>query len=148
MSIEPHRSTTSVGERRDGGLVGDVDGEADPVREELGRGFGPVQVGHDDARALGREPVGDREPDALSCSRDDRDLAVEWPRHCSLLEVVRGMGIGTGTPIPYRSAENEVGVRMRFCWVWISGWILPMNAFQSSRAIRAARRSSRCAKLS
>ncbi len=49
---------------------------------------------------------------------------------------------------PYWIGENEVGVRMRFCWVWISGWSFAMTAFQSSRAISAARRSSRCAKLS
>ena len=88
----------------------------------------PLEVGDDDARALAREPVGDRAADALRGAGDDRDLAVERAHQ--------------------RSGENDVGTRMRFCCVWISGWILARNAFQSSRACSRARRSSRSSKLS
>ena len=65
MSIEPHRSTDLVDERLDRRLVGDVGRQPDPVRERLGRGLGALEVGDDDARALGREAVGDRVADPL-----------------------------------------------------------------------------------
>ena len=43
-----------------------------------GRGLvGALQVGDDDPRALGGEPVRDRVTDALRGAGDDRDLAVE-----------------------------------------------------------------------
>ena len=61
------------------------------------------------------EPVGDRAADPLRAARDERDLPGE-----------RAELICSG--------EKDVGTRMRFCCVWISGWILARNAFQSSRA--------------
>ena len=105
-------------------LVRDVGGEPDPSGKRGCRLLGALQVGDDDACALGREAVGDRVPDPLRCAGDDRDLAVERAHASS-------------------SGENDVGTRMRFCCVWISGWILARNAFQSSRAWSAARRRSR-----
>ena len=132
MSIEPQRSTTSSTSDWTDASSATSAVEADAVRERLRRRLGPLEVGDDDARARGREPVGDRVADALRPAGDDRDLAVELTHRCP----------------SYWIAENGVGVRIRFCWVWINGWILPMNAFQSSRAWRAARRSSRSAKLS
>ena len=59
------------------GLVRDVGGDADAVRERRGRLLGAVQVGDDDARALRRQALGDRAADALRRAGDDRDLAVE-----------------------------------------------------------------------
>ncbi len=88
--------------------------------------LGALQVGDDDPRALGGEPVGDRVPDALRAAGDERDLAVE-------LHLI---------------GENETGTRIRFCCVWMSGWILARNAFQRSSAWSRARRSSRSPALS
>ena len=86
-------------------LVGDVDGRGRRLAGTRGCGLlGALQVGDDDARALVGEPVGDRAADPLRRAGDDRDLAVERPH-------------------AYRSGEKDVGTRMRFCWVWISGWI-------------------------
>ena len=79
MSIEPHRSTTSSTSACDRGLVGDVDREADAVRERRGGRLRSSEVGDDDARSLRREPVRDRVADALRAAGDDRDLAVELP---------------------------------------------------------------------
>ena len=133
MSIEPHCTTASLTSASTAGFVGDVGCEADPVREGFGGRLRPPEVGDHDPRSLGREAVGDGMTDPLRTACDECDLAVELTH--------------SGSPF-YWSAENGVGVRILFCWVWMSGWILPMNAFQSSRAISAARRSSRCAKLS
>ena len=133
MSIEPHCAIGVVDKRLNAGFVGDVGREPDTVREGFGRGLCPPEVGDHDARSLGRKAVRDGVTDALRTACDECDLAVELTH--------------VESPF-YWSAENGVGVRILFCWVWMSGWILPMNAFQSSRAISAARRSSRCAKLS
>src|SRR5260221_12571661 len=40
-----------------------------------------------------------------------------------------------------RSGEYDVGTRIRFCWVWISGWILPRNVLKASSACSFARGS-------
>jgi hypothetical protein len=120
-----------VDEPRDLRLVGDVGGEAHPVRVRRGRLLGAAQVGDDDPGALGSEPVGDRPADPLRRSGDDGDLPLKL-RH---------------DPLFYAIGENDVGTRMRFDCVWISGWILARNACQSLLACRAARRSSRSAKL-
>ena len=79
-----------------------------------------AQVGDDDARAFGREPVGDRAADPLRRAGDDGDLAVERAHQ--------------------RTGEKDVGTRMRFCCVWISGWIFARNAFHASSAWSFARR--------
>ena len=50
---------------------------ADAAVERQRRLLRAAQVGDDDARALGGEPVGDRAADALRRARDDGDLAVE-----------------------------------------------------------------------
>ncbi len=128
-SSEPQCSTVSSTIRSHGGLVRDVGGEADPTRVGAGGLVRSTEVGDHDPGALGREAVGDRLADALRRAGDERDLAVE------LAHVVP----------PQRIGENAVGTRMRFCCVWISGWIDTRNAFQSSRACSAARRSSRAA---
>ena len=70
-------------------------------------------------------PVGDRATDALRGAGDERDLAVERAHQ--------------------RIGENEVGIRMRFCWVWISGWMPAEEVRHSGSACSAARRSSRSA---
>ena len=66
-----------VGEPLHRGLVGDVRGDPDPVREGGGRLLGALQVCDDDPRALARETLGERPADPLGRPRDDRDLAVE-----------------------------------------------------------------------
>src|SRR5215212_11134774 len=109
-------------------LARDVDGEAYAVGERAGGLLRPGEVGDDDACAVARETLGDRAADPLRRARDDGDLPVERAHQ--------------------RSGEKAVGTRIRFRWVWISGWILPRNAFQRSSAWRRARRSSRCAKFS
>ena len=101
---------------------------ATPSVERQRRLLRAAQVGDDDARALGGEPVGDRAADALRRAGDDGDLAVERAHQ--------------------RTGEKDVGTRMRFCCVWISGWIFARNAFHASSAWSFARRSSRSAKLS
>ena len=79
---------------------------------EDGVELGPGEVGDDDARALRGQALGDRTPDSLRRAGDDGDLAVERAHQ--------------------RSGENAVGTRMRFCCVWISGWILARNVFHAS----------------
>src|SRR5262249_51198432 len=87
-----------------------------------------VQVGDRDRRALAFEPVRDRAADPLRAARYDRNLAPEAAAH--------------------RRGENAVGTRMRFCWVWMSGWIFARNSCQRSSAWSRARRASRSPKLS
>ena len=41
------------------------------------------------------------------------------------------------------SGENAVGIRIRFSWVWISGWIFARKAFHVSSAWSSARRRAR-----
>ena len=96
-------------------LVGDVGADA---------AFGRVEVGDHDLGTVRRETVGDRAADPLRTAGDERDLAIE---------------------AGHRIGENEVGIRIRFCWVWISGWILARNPFQVSSAWSSPRRRSRSA---
>ena len=112
-----------VGQALDVVLVGDVDGEPDAVRERRGGLVGSVQVGDDDARACGGQSFGDRAADALRRAGDDGDLAVEGSHQ--------------------RIGEKEVGMRMRFCWVWSSGWSRARKSFHASSAWSFARRSRR-----
>ena len=46
------------------------------------------------------------------------------------------------------SGEKEVGIRIRFSWVWISGWILARNATHASSAFSSRRRLARSSKSS
>ena len=71
------------------------------------------------------EPVGDRPADALRAAGDDRDLPVEL----------------THQP----SGENEVGTRILFCCVCMSGCTLRRNSCQRSSAWSRPRFSSRSA---
>ena len=95
--------------------------------------LGRVQVGDHDRRGLGREPLGDRRSDPLRAAGDERDLALE---------------------ATHLSGENEVGIRIRFSWVWISGWIFARKATQrlvrlqlpaAPRPRRRSRHMPRCA---
>ncbi len=99
-----------------------------PPSYEARRFLRAAQVGDDDPRALGREPVRDRAADPLRRPGDDATLPSERAHQ--------------------RIGEKEVGRRIRFCCVWISGWIFARNAFHASSACSLARRSSRSAKLS
>ena len=112
----------------DGRLVGNVDLEPDAVRERLRRLARVLEVGDDHARARVGEASRDRVADALRAAGDDCDLPVESAAH--------------------RSGENEVGTRIRFCCVWISGWIFARKRCQRSSACSCLRRSSRSPKLS
>jgi hypothetical protein len=87
--------------------------------------FRRVEVGDDDDRALGGEAVGDCSADPLRPAGDNRHLALELLRH--------------------RSGENEVGIRIRFSWVWIRGWTLARKATQVWSAWSSARRRCRSA---
>ncbi len=128
MSIRPQRSSAVVRELLDGGLVGDVGGDPDSLGERGGGLLRALEVGDDDPRALARESLCERPADPLCGSGDERDLAVEGAHQ--------------------RSGENDVGTRILFACVWISGWIFARNAFQSSRACSRARRSDRSSRLS
>ena len=122
--MPPQRATVSSTMPRHVVLVRDVGRDPDAVRERRGRLLGAREVGDHDARALGGEPLGDRAADPLRGAGDDGDLAVERAHQ--------------------RIGEKDVGIRMRFCCVWISGWILPRNSFQPVVAPGArARRCSR-----
>ena len=81
--------------------------------------LGRVQVGDHDRRALGREPLGDRRSDPLRAAGDERDLALE---------------------ATHLSGENEVGIRIRFSWVWIRGWIFARKATHASSDWSSRRR--------
>ncbi len=77
------RGERGGGQRLDRGAVGDVGrhGEGPPPPRELGGallGGRPVDVGDDDARALGGEHRGDAAPDAAGGTGDDGDLIGEW----------------------------------------------------------------------
>ena len=133
MSIEPHCTIASLTSASTPASSATSAVRPTPFGNAAAAASAPRRSAIDDPRALGRKAVGDGMADSLRTARDERDLAVELTH--------------VESPF-YWSAENGVGVRIRFCCVWMSGWILPMNAFQSSRAISAARRSSRCAKLS
>ena len=87
---------------------------------------GAVQVGDDDARALGGEPVGDRAADALRRAGDDRDLAVEAAHQ--------------------RIGENEVGIEDAVL-LGVEQRLepRPRKSFHSGSACSAARRCSRSA---
>jgi len=112
-------------------LVGDVDGQADTVPVGTCRLLGTVEVRHDDPGAFRGKPVGDRPSDPLGAARHDRHLSVELAHENDF----------------YAIGENGVGTRMRFCWVWISGWMRARNSCQSGRVWSAARRVSRSAWL-
>ena len=58
-------------------LLGDVDGQPEPVGIRLGGPLGSLEVGDDDPRALCREAVRDRLSDPLCRARDARHLPLE-----------------------------------------------------------------------
>ena len=102
-----------------------------PSHVRLGRDVGAdatlrrFEVGDRDHGSLRLEPVGDRSADALRAAGDDRDLPVEL----------------THQP----SGENEVGTRILFCCVCMSGCTLRRNSCQRSSAWSRPRFSSRSA---
>ena len=122
---------TAVQQEILGNLVGaftvDV-GDALERGAELVAGGERLEVGDNDLRALALEPRDDCGTDALRAAGDDRDLAVQCAHQ--------------------RSGENDVGIMIRFRWVWISGWIFARKGFHRSSAERRARRASRSAKSS
>ena len=126
--MPPHCATVSSTRRCHVVLARDVGGDRDAAVVGLRRLLRAAQVGDDDARALGGEPVGDRAADALRRAGDDGDLAVERAHQ--------------------RTGEKDVGTRMRFCCVWISGWIFARNAFQRVVGLQLRAARSRSAKFS
>ena len=82
-----------------------------------------TDVGDDDIGTLVCKAVRNRTADSPRAAGDDRHLAAEG----------------------HRIGENDVGIRIRFCCVWISGWIFARNDFHRSSAWSRARRSSRSA---
>ena len=109
-------------------FVGNVDGEADPVLELPGRFHRPAEVGDNDSRSFGGKALGDCIADSLRRAGNDGDLAREGVAH--------------------RIGEKAVGTRIRFCWVWMSGWIRARKSRQRSSACSFERRRSRSAKFS
>src|SRR6185312_3138924 len=93
----------------------------------LDAAFERAQVGDGDGRACGRETRRDRCADPLCAAGDERDLPLQ---------------------AAHLNGENEVGIRMRFSWVWISGWTFARNATHASSACSSRRRLARSSKSS
>ena len=75
--MPPQRSTASSTSRSTSSSSATSTVMPTPSANAAAASSAPLQVGDDDARALGGEPVGDRAADALRAAGDDRDLAVE-----------------------------------------------------------------------
>ena len=107
-------------------LVRDVDGEADALGNAAAASSAPCRSATT-MRAPRGQSFGERPADALRAPVTTATLPSSAHQ---------------------RIGENDVGIRMRLCWVWSSGWSRPRKSFHASSACRLrptvarARRSS------